>query len=239
VIVVDPGHGGARGDGRPEPDRGVCVGGAEESYLTMLYASELVCALAALGVSAWLTRTCEALSLTQSDRARLANQRKAKAFVSLHCASSPNPDACGLRVFHCRGSVRGERLAQAVLAAAVPAVAAETERSGVYQDQTIHCGYRAPAQAHADQLREASRGEWWRVDTRVRERFGNVAAYRRLPELRETRMPAVLVELDYLTNPLARARLQDATYRRRLCAAIAEGLDTWLWPAPARATLEN
>jgi N-acetylmuramoyl-L-alanine amidase len=43
-----------------------------------------------------------------------------------------------------------------------------------------------------------------------------------------TRMPAVLVELGYLTNPAEAARLSTPAYRRRLAGAIAEGIAAYL-----------
>ena len=51
---------------------------------------------------------------------------------------------------------------------------------------------------------------------------------RRLAVLRKTRMPAVLVELGFLTHAGDRARLLDCTTRAVVAGAIADGLAAWL-----------
>jgi len=46
--------------------------------------------------------------------------------------------------------------------------------------------------------------------------------------LRHTRLPAVLVETGYLTNPGERARLLDPAYRERIARGILEGIKAFL-----------
>ncbi len=46
--------------------------------------------------------------------------------------------------------------------------------------------------------------------------------------IRETKMPAVLVETGFLSNPRERAALLDARYRMRLAKGIAEGIHAFL-----------
>lgn len=50
---------------------------------------------------------------------------------------------------------------------------------------------------------------------------------RRLHVLRATRMPAVLVELGFLTHPAEHAALTSPDYRDRLCSALAYGIEAW------------
>jgi hypothetical protein len=45
--------------------------------------------------------------------------------------------------------------------------------------------------------------------------------------LRATRMPAVLVELGFLTHGAERAKMLEGTYRKAMCAAIADGIEAW------------
>src|SRR5690606_24867208 len=42
--------------------------------------------------------------------------------------------------------------------------------------------------------------------------------------LRETRMPAALIEIDFLTHPERERQLSDPAFQERVAAAIAEGI---------------
>ncbi|HEX8321017.1 N-acetylmuramoyl-L-alanine amidase [Longimicrobium sp.] len=228
TIVLDPGHGGARADGRPGIDPGVIVEGVKESAVAVAYTAELTRALLRAGHQVVTTRTGDNVALTLSDRAGIANRCPGRVvFASLHCNAAPGAAAHGFQVFHCRGSDAGQRLGETITAAVVPAVAPRTDRVGVFPDQSIHCGYTQAANEYVASLREDRRLDWKAADGKVRERFGPHRGYRSLAVLRQTTMPAVLIELDFVTNPSARARLLDDGYRRSVCAAIASGFTTW------------
>ncbi len=200
LVVIDPGHGGARPDGSPGLDHGASCKGAVESDLALQHASELGAALARIGVATAFTRQGVAPALTLAGRASFANDRGAAAFVSVHC-NAGHASAQGFQVFHAKGSKRGELLARMILAPSLLACSHEVASlgarmsHGVFADQTMHCGNR------------------------------------RLAVLRQTRMPAVLLELDFLTHRDGRARLQDDGFRRRVAAAVADGIQTWLTTA--------
>ena len=57
-----------------------------------------------------------------------------------------------------------------------------------------------------------------------------------IPLLRETRMPAVQVEVCFITCPGEEALLADPSSRRELALAIAEGIDRVFTPAPVEQT---
>ncbi|EPJ33252.1 N-acetylmuramoyl-L-alanine amidase family protein, partial [Chlamydia psittaci 06-1683] len=46
--------------------------------------------------------------------------------------------------------------------------------------------------------------------------------------IRETTMPAILIETGFLSNPRERAALSDARYRMHIAKGIAEGVHTFL-----------
>ncbi|MFC2049330.1 N-acetylmuramoyl-L-alanine amidase [Chlamydiota bacterium] len=46
--------------------------------------------------------------------------------------------------------------------------------------------------------------------------------------VRETKMPAILIEAGFLSNPAERARIHDHKYRRSLAQGIAQGIDAYL-----------
>ena len=46
--------------------------------------------------------------------------------------------------------------------------------------------------------------------------------------VRETKMPAILIEAGFLSNPNERARIHDQKYRQSLAQGIAQGIDVYL-----------
>ena len=52
--------------------------------------------------------------------------------------------------------------------------------------------------------------------------------------LRGAGMPAVLVEMGYLTNAPEAARLSSASYRDKLCRAIAQGVVQYIREHPTQ-----
>lgn len=46
--------------------------------------------------------------------------------------------------------------------------------------------------------------------------------------VRETKMPAILIEAGFLSNPVERARIHDQKYRLSLAQGIAQGIDAYL-----------
>lgn len=197
IIMIDPGHGGARIGGGAGLDVGATAAGYREADVALAHADQLASTLSARpGTVVRLTRTGPSATLRLRDRVRAATDAGAQAFISVHGNASGNPDARGAQVFHARGSVRGEALARAIARAAEPVTGSAVR---VFPDQSAACGNR------------------------------------RLYVLRRTPMPAVLVELGFLTNADERALLLDPAYRARLSGAIAAGIGAWLDAEGARS----
>jgi N-acetylmuramoyl-L-alanine amidase len=57
---------------------------------------------------------------------------------------------------------------------------------------------------------------------------GNQKDWRGLRVLRKTYCPAVLVELDYLSNPAAEARLANRGFQKRMAQALGDGIESFL-----------
>lgn len=215
LVAIDPGHGGT--------DPGAVAGGVQEAAAALEYAQELARTLARSGVAVILTReTHRYLSLGQ--RCRIANDVRAAAFVSLHCNASANEAAEGVQVYHCAGSARGLALARAVFDRIADVEPQKSKWAGVLPDGSVHTGYTSEAAAYAATLPDTL--SWAERDARVRERFGD-RAYRTVYVLRGTRMPAILVELGFVTNACDRGRLIDPERRERIARAIAAGLLEW------------
>lgn len=168
-IVIDPAHGG--------DDTGVHTDDLTEANLVWDLATRLEGRLAAVGVSAHLTRGPHNGG-PDSERAHFANEVGADLLLSLHVDAAPSPLANGVASYYYGTggvvSTIGERLAELAQRELVA-------RTGM-------------------------------LDGRVHPKTWSL--------LRLTRMPAVRVEIGYISSPADRGRLADPTFRD----TVAEGL---------------
>ncbi len=93
-VVIDPGHGGNDWGTSLKTQNGVLT----EKQITLEFARILKSQLEANGISAHLTRDDDVF-LTLTERSEIANQLKAKLFISIHINSSPNPSHRGFELF--------------------------------------------------------------------------------------------------------------------------------------------
>jgi N-acetylmuramoyl-L-alanine amidase len=199
-IVIDPGHGGV--------DRGARHHNLEEAWLAEDLAARIEGRLTALGAQAYLTRSAEPRShgvdgtVSDADRADLANGIDADLFLSLHVDASPNPLASGVASFYfgsygvagrATGSAIGARLA------------------ALLQDEIA---------TRTDLLDCHTHAKTWAL-------------------LRLTRMPAVRVELGYLSNAADARRLASPKFRDTLAEAVVAGVERLYLPEEINRTSET
>jgi N-acetylmuramoyl-L-alanine amidase len=94
--------------------------------------------------------------------------------------------------------------------------------------QAFHAAGSERGEALARDILEAARPivgttRWTGVWPDETPQIGN----RRIHVLRATRMPAVLLELGFLTNARDRELMLDSRHRDALCVAIADGIERW------------
>lgn len=207
LICVDAGHGGT--------DPGAVAGGVRESDIALVHALATGAALERLGYGVLYTRTTDRY-LELSARAKAANEHGAAAFVSMHANASLSPNATGAWVLYRKQSEAAKRLATDV-AGYLDAVIEPDDAGDAapYPDQSGYTGYtrlaleviaaKRPGQSDADALRAA----------------GVTSPYRSIAVLRETRMPAIMVEAGFITSERDRARMLSPRATELMAAAIA------------------
>lgn len=211
TIVLDPGHGGAE-TGAIGPS------GAVEKELCLLMARSLRDKLERrLPVRVVLTRTGD-FDVDLDARTALANRNQADLFVSLHLNSAFGPNAHGAETYFLSREA-SDRLA---------AEAAEIEnRSGrdpedpegdlqlILWDlaQSFHL---AESQRLANLVQQELN-----LALGLRDRGVKQAPF---TVLMGARMPAVLVELGFLSNPEEERKLLDPGYREELVEALVQAL---------------
>jgi len=237
TIVVDPGHGG--------PETGaIGPGGVQEKELTLLLAQQLAARLQQrLPIRVVLTRSEDA-QVALDARPAIANQNKADLFVSIHLNSSLGAGAHGAETYflaeratdpRAASSAQQENAAPAAAGAgAAPASEGEGDLQLMLWDlaQSRHL-------AESQRLANLVQGEL-NETLQLKDRGVKQAPFRVLVG---ATMPAILVELGFLSNPDEEKKLQDAEYRAQLVDALVKAIARYKEtaeakeaPAPAQGT---
>lgn len=223
TIVIDPGHGGTE-TGAIGPS------GQQEKELTLEIAETLREHLRErMPVRVILTRD-EDVSLPHDTRAAIANQNKADLFISIHLNSSLGSTAQGAETYFLSMEASDARAAE--VAEAENQGAPSGDDDPLYDLQLILWDL---AQSH--HLEESQR-----VATLIQEELNSALGLRdrgvkQAPfrVLMGAAMPAVLVELGFLSNPAEEARLRDPAYRAELVDALVRAITRYRSEVDAQA----
>jgi N-acetylmuramoyl-L-alanine amidase len=211
TIVIDPGHGGDENGARGEK-------GTLEKTVTLSVARRLKGALEGrLGVRVLLTRDGDQ-TVPLDQRAAVANNNKADLFISLHVNASLRKVASGAQIFYLsldRADEEARRVAESE-GVAMPVFGGGTREIDVILWEM--------AQArHIDQSAVLARA----VEQQMRAALPmGPQAIQQAPfrVLVGANMPAVLVEVGYLTNAEQEDQLRSGEFQGRVVQAIAEGI---------------
>ena len=230
VVAIDAGHGG-QDPGAHGP------GGTREKDVTLAIARELARQVNATpGLKAYLTRDSDVF-IPLEYRARRASANKADIFISIHADAAENRGARGSSVYilSTRGasSQRARWLADKENAADVIGGArvrvADNTLTSVLLDLTQSGNMKASEDAAQHVLGGLKRvGNNHKPDI---ER-ANFAVLRT-----SDKMPAMLVETAFISNPEEEKRLTDPAFQRTLARAILDGVDTYFSRQPPPGTL--
>ena len=208
TIALDPGHGGA--------DAGVGgAAGTREKDLTLAVARRIKAAIEArLGIRVLLTRDDDR-DVALEDRASVANNNKADLFISLHANASLRPDLTGASIYY----------------AAFESSAMAGAFAGVERVPTFSGGLRDIELVAWDlaQTHHLDRSMAFAVilEERLRERVALAARpidRAPLAVLESANMPAVLLEMGFLTNAGQEKQLAGVEWQNTLVQAVTEAI---------------
>lgn len=220
TIILDPGHGGSE-------TGATGASGVAEKDLTLLLAQGLKASLERrLPVRVLLTRSEDAF-LPLETRSALANQNKADLFISLHLNSVAGGGgrAHGAETYFLSMQASDSRAAQSAEQENHSAAGTTAPGDGggdpLYDLQLIlwdlaQSHYLAASQRLAALIQEELNGALDLPNRGVKQ-----APFR---VLMGAAMPAVLVELGFLSNPEEEGKLQDPGYRADLIAALTRAV---------------
>ncbi len=217
LIVVDAGHGGL--------DSGaIGARGTMEKDINLTVARALAKALAKeKNIEVLMTRDSDVLVPLQ-ERTRIANEAGANLFVSVHCNSSLTPKNTGFEAYFLSPGAT-DKAAAAVARQENSVVGLEVNKG----DHTSRLSEVLASMAVGNFINESSkfasmicrhvRQETNEDKTQVKDADFFV--------LRGAQMPSILLELEYVSNPLTELKLRSSRFQSQLVKAVVEGTKSY------------
>jgi N-acetylmuramoyl-L-alanine amidase len=210
TIVIDPGHGGDD-VGAKGPK------GTLEKDVTLDVARRLKAAIEGrLGIRVILAREDDHL-VPLDDRASIANNNKADLFISLHANASPSRESRGAEVFYLSLDGYGEeakKMAENPQANPLPSLGGGRRDVEFILWDMAQARHLAESAVFAGMIEESLRP---RVE--MRSQSIQQAAFRVLVG---ANMPAVLVEMGFITNPEQEAQLTSDAFKNAVVQSLYE-----------------
>ena len=209
TIVIDAGHGGH--------DPGASHHGLREKHLTLDIARRLRSHLQQVGFTVVMTRDSDQF-IPLSGRPAIANRLRAQLFVSVHINANANRRVSGAEVYYPRESVVSPGAQWPPFLTPAEVGVPSTIIKQVLWDLVLR---RTRAQSY--QLAGA-------ISRQLKRDLGVTCKVKpaRFVVLREAWMPAVLVEVGYVSNRDESSRLRMADYRDTAAQAIAQGIISYV-----------
>jgi N-acetylmuramoyl-L-alanine amidase len=213
IITLDPGHGGAE-TGATGPS------GLTEKEVALAIARRLRMLLEnRLGVQVILTRDGDR-NIPLDERTAIANNNKSDLFISIHVNAAPRRNARGSSVYFLSYQASDEESRRVAAAENAPmgrpALPAERDLEFILWDMA-QAAYLNESAIFAEILQEELLGSAGEANNRGIKQ----APFR---VLMGATMPAVLVEVAFITNPEEERLLGTETYQDQLAQAIYRGV---------------
>ena len=211
TVVIDPGHGGD--ELGAQGSRGTL-----EKEITLSVARRLRTLIESrLGLRVFLTRDDDR-TMSLDDRSAYANSQKADVFVSIHANAAVRPAMKGAEVYYLtidRADAEARRLAESS-DAQLPTLGGGTRTIDLILWETAQARYLEQSNALANFVEQALRSR-----VAMSPRAVQQAPFRVLVG---ANMPAVLVEIGYLSNPEQEQLLTSSSYQDSVAQALLDAI---------------
>ncbi len=210
VLVLDPGHGGK--------DSGALRKGVNEKDIVLDLARILQkkAAKKHSDVSVVLTRDTD-IFLPLEERAVIANKNDGDLFISLHANAFKDPEVGGLEVYHLNN--RSDEYAEKLARVENSMTNDNSFLNTILVDMTMSF-YIGDSQKFAESVGGRFEKGLKPFDVKLRDWRKGALFY----VLVGARMPSLLVEIGYLSNPQERKLLQTKKYLETIADAILDGV---------------
>jgi N-acetylmuramoyl-L-alanine amidase len=214
-VIIDAGHGGH--------DTGaIGPGGTREKDVALAVVLKLKQRLEALGLEVVLTRDDDTF-VALEERTRMANREHGDLFISIHCNAAPSKSLRGIETYTLNTSSNRYSV-----------------RLAARENATTERGVNDLQYILADLATKANTGESQRLADRVQRTLvrGLGKGYKGVRDLGTkealfvvllgAKMPSILVETSFLSNPEDELRLASDEYQGALADHIAEAVEGFL-----------
>ena len=216
-IVIDAGHGG-------KDPGAVGYSGAHEKQIVLDVALRLQRLLMRKNFDVVLTRSRDEF-LSLEKRTEISSRQRADIFVSIHANAHPSRRVSGIEVYSLRKlSWKEKREEQR-----------RKNQQILYQKLAMRKGNAKLESVVADMLFSYKTAESDDLARSLSQELGHHLRARNLGVkkagyfvLRNTLVPAALVEVGFLSNPREEKLLKGGAYRQRVAEALAEGLAAYV-----------
>jgi N-acetylmuramoyl-L-alanine amidase len=209
TIVIDPGHGG--------DDEGVKgAKGTKEKDLTLATARRIKAAIESrLGIRVLLTREDDR-RVPIDDRTAMANNSKSDLFISLHANGSFRPALAGGAIYSAAFEAGAAQAARALAPERIPSI-----NGGSREIEFVPWEFAQTA--HVDESGTLARllEAQFQSHIPLAQRAVDSAPLR---VLESANMPAVLIEMGYLTNPAQETQLANADFQGPFVQGVVDAV---------------
>ncbi|MDI6890340.1 MAG: N-acetylmuramoyl-L-alanine amidase [Thermodesulfovibrionales bacterium] len=226
-IVIDPGHGG-------HDPGAIGPGGLYEKDIVLDIALKLKEILLADPLNeVFLTRETD-IFISLEERTAIANNKNADLFVSIHANASPRREAKGIETYLLNWTNDEEAMR----------VAARENAISLKRMREIHRQMDILETIKSDLLRQNKRDESIKLAHYIQKSMVSTLnnGYEDIVDrgvkqalffvLFGARMPSILVEVSFISNPEEEGLLSKESYRIQIAKAIAMGLNTYMNSTP-------
>lgn len=211
VVVIDPGHGG--------PDTGANTAeGLQEKILTLAIAQKTEALLEKEGIRVVLTRSTD-VQVPLIQRTAIANYNRADLFLSIHLNASPAPSARGTETYYLSRDATdlwATQLAAKENAAGQDTAAAPDGGLNLVLWELAQTSVIVESAALAEAVQQEFNTLLGTADRGVRQAPFVV--------LEGAQMPAILVEVAFLSNGEEAKRLADPAFQDQVAAALVKSI---------------
>jgi N-acetylmuramoyl-L-alanine amidase len=213
-VVLDPGHGG-------NDPGAIGPAGAKEKDVTLAIAHLVAPVLAAQGIQVTLTRDDDRY-VTLEERTARANAFNADLFVSIHCNAAENRSRHGVETY-VLDTTKDEIANRVAARENATSQAANAELGSILANMRM-ADQASRSKTMADLLQRSAMAS---LHDEFPDAFDGGVHVAGFYVLVGARMPGVLFETSYISNPIEEERLTSARYQQRIADSIVNAIKAY------------